>query len=170
MLSAKREDPSHRTKKRLPGRQSAVATTLAHVLGLLGLMASVTPSAGADTLICIIDDPTLRLELNGSTSLSGDTRIYVRNGNITLKPSAFSKEPADIPLMQSNLILQWILGRSLRLGIHVRRGLYGETLLVTIQATRAERSAIYRGSYVLKLMRPHDSRSISGRIQECVAD
>ena len=149
---------------------STLAATLAHVLGLLGLMSAVTHAAGADSLICTIDDRTLRLELVGSTSMSGDTRVFVRNGQLTLKPSAFSKEPTEIPIMQSNLILQWILGRTLRFAIHLRRGHHGETLLVTIRATRAAHSAIYHGSYVLKLMGSHETRSISGRIQGCVAD
>ncbi len=160
----------HSQKKRWPAPMSTLATTLARVLGLLGLMSAVTPAAGADSLTCTIDDRTLRLELVGTTNMSGDTRVYVRSGQLTLKPSAFSNEPTEIPIMQSNLILQWILGRTLRFAIHLRRDHSEETLLVTILATRAAHSAVYHGSYVLKLMGSHGSRSISGRIQGCVAD
>ena len=160
----------HSQKKRWPAPMSTLATTLARVLGLLGLMSAVTPAAGADSLTCTIDDRTLRLELVGTTNMSGDTRVYVRSGQLTLKPSAFSNEPTEIPIMQSNLILQWILGRTLRFAIHLRQGHRGETFFVTILASRAAHSAIYHGSYVLKLMGSHGSRSISGRIQGCVAD
>src|SRR6266567_2131586 len=131
-----RESAMHYQKRRWLARMSTPATALAPVLGLLGLMSTVTHAAGADSLICTIDDRTLRLELVGSTSMSGDTRVYVRNGQLTLKPSAFSNEPTEIPIMQSNLILQWLLGRTLRFAIHLRRGHNGESLLVTILATR----------------------------------
>ena len=164
-----RESAMHYQKRRSLARMSTPATALAPVLGLLGLMSTVTHAAGADSVICTIDDRTLGLELVGSTSMSGDTRVYVRNGQLTLKPSAFSNEPADIPIMQSNLILQWILSRSLRFAIHVDRGDRGGTVLLTILATRPEQSTTYRGSYVLKLMGPHSSRSISGRIEGCWA-
>ena len=160
----------HYQEKRWPAPISALATALAYVFGLLGLISTVSSAFGADSLICTIDDRALRLELVGSTSMSGDTRVHVRDGQLTLKPSAFSNEPIEIPIMQSNLILQWILGRTLRFAIHLRRGHSGDTLLVTILATRAAHSAIYHGSYVLKLMGSHGSRSTSGRIQGCVAD
>ena len=160
----------HSQKKRWPAPMSTLATTLARVLGLLALMSAVAPAAGADSLTCTIDDRTLRLELVGTTNMSGDTRVYVRSGQLTLKPSAFSNEPIEIPIMQSNLILQWILGRTLRFAIHLRHGHRGETFFVTILASRATHSAIYHGSYLLKLMCSHESRSVSGRIQGCVAD
>jgi hypothetical protein len=146
-----RESTMHCQEKRRPARLSTPAKTLAPVLGLLGVMLAVAPAAGGDSLICTIDDRALSLELNGSTSMSGDTRVYVRYGRLALKPGTFSNEPADIPIMQSNLILQWILGRSLRFAIHVDRGDRGGTVLLTILATRPEQSATYGGSYVLKL-------------------
>jgi hypothetical protein len=149
---------------------NTLARVFAPVLGLLGLLLAVTAAAGADSLICTIEDRTLSVELVGSTNFSGDTRVFVRSGRLILKPGAFAREPAEIPIMQGNLILQWVLGRTLRFVIHLDRGGRGETVLLSIQATRPERSPVYRGSYMLKLTGPRGSRSTSGRIQACVAE
>jgi len=80
---------------------STLASTLARVLGLLGLMSAVTPAAGADSLTCTIDDRTLRLELVGTTNMSGDTRVYVRSGQLTLKRAHSRTNLQKIPIMQA---------------------------------------------------------------------
>jgi hypothetical protein len=147
----------------------ARAAKIAQIFSMLGLMFAAAPAAaaGTDSLVCAIGDRTLQMELVGSTSFSGDTRVSVQTGHLVLNPGPFANEPAAVPIMQSNLILQWVIDRTLRFVIHVETGNYGETVLLTMMATRTKHSATYHGGYVLKRMGPRGTRSVSGQIRGC---